>query len=131
MAQWHSRYGIPVSAHPHAVGIHPVKSAGDAGGAGYKLVSQSPFKRYAHEDAKLPLRNETVFALKRVLHGDNVKDAEQAARELMRRHKNGRMPTLTVGDFNAIRKYTGYGKPPKQTRKYRQSPDEPTRRRIF
>jgi hypothetical protein len=131
MAKWHSRYGIPVSAHPHAVGLRPTKDVAAAGGAGYKCVSPSPFKRYAVEDRKLPLRDLRVGQLTVMLHGADLGAAKQAATELMRRHKNGRHMILTKEDRNAIRQLTGYFKPAKQTRQYRKTPADPVHRRIF
>lgn len=84
------KYRVP--AHPHplyappqtakAMGMHPVKDAASAGGAGYKLVSQSPFKRYAHEDARLPLHDLPLRDLCKLLHSNN---ARAAAMEFRRR----------------------------------------------
>jgi hypothetical protein len=81
-----------------------------AGGAGYKCVSLTPFKRYASEDSRNKLNGEPVRVLQRMLHDSNSQTAKSAAMELMRRHKNGRQMPLTVGDFERIADLTGYGK---------------------
>jgi hypothetical protein len=115
MAKWKSRHGIPVSAHPHAMGLNPAKDVAAAGGPGYKLVSHDPFKRYGFEDAKHPLRSETVQSIRAILHSDNPNAVFAAAKELRRRWKNGRQIPLTVGDWKIIHQH--FPSKPKPQRK--------------
>jgi hypothetical protein len=122
MAKWKSRYGIPTFAHPHAVGIHAPKDSLAAGGPGYKLVSKSPFKRYAHEDARLPLHSHTVIQLRHML---TTRDASKAAHELYRRYRAGRHLHLTDDDKRIIRQFIK-GKSKRET-----TPTERSHRRIF
>jgi hypothetical protein len=119
---------LRVPTHPHplypppcpkAMGMNPVKDAAQAGGAGYKLVSRSPFKRYAHENARIPFHSVTLRELCKMLH--NAKTARSAAAEFRRRLNAKRdMSAASQADWKVF--YTFFPHKPKA---------KPVRHRIF
>lgn len=121
----HPLYAPPGS--PKAIGMHPVKDTAQAGGAGYKLVSRSPFKRYGHEDKRNTLKDLTFAQLQTMLHGKSLNEQRDSARELHRRWKGGRMNPLSVSDWEVIKRFF----PVKIKPARKPTTDAPTRRRIF
>lgn len=107
------KFRLPANPHPlysppcpKQMGMHPVKDSAQAGGAGYKLVSRSPFKRYSHEDARLPLNTLTVVEVSRQLHSSEKNTVRKAAMELNRRRRNGRdLSRLSQNDWDVLNRF--------------------------